>query len=98
MTSRHIPPLLEPYLASLPPEAALVIVSGILGATTNWLILRYLHSYLSKQPPPLPAPLQAETSGRADGSRSEGVVSVVLLSFMRHYVFWRDGAGRLVRL
>ncbi|KAK4102741.1 hypothetical protein N658DRAFT_446181, partial [Parathielavia hyrcaniae] len=44
MTSR-IPHLLEPYLA-LPDDAALLVVTGVLGASTNWLVLRQLHSLL----------------------------------------------------
>ncbi|KAL3420057.1 hypothetical protein PVAG01_08556 [Phlyctema vagabunda] len=44
MTSR-IPPLLEPYL-SLPPEASLVLLTSVLGASTNWLVLRFLYSTL----------------------------------------------------
>ena len=43
--STRIPPLLEPYLA-LPPEASLVLLTSVLGASSNWLVLRYLYSYL----------------------------------------------------
>ncbi|TVY71220.1 hypothetical protein LSUE1_G007580 [Lachnellula suecica] len=44
--SSKIPPLLEPYLA-LPPEASLVLLTSVLGASTNWLVLRFLHSALA---------------------------------------------------
>jgi elongator complex protein 6 len=44
MASR-IPPLLEPYLA-IPPEASLILLTSVLGASTNWLVLRYLYSAL----------------------------------------------------
>lgn len=40
MASR-IPPLLQPYV-QLPPPDSLTLVSGVLGASTNWLLLRYL--------------------------------------------------------
>jgi elongator complex protein 6 len=40
-----IPPLLFPYL-SLPPESSLILLTNILGASTNWLVLRYLYSFL----------------------------------------------------
>jgi len=43
--SSRIPPLLEPYLA-LPPEASLILLTSVLGASSNWLILRFLHSAL----------------------------------------------------
>ncbi|TVY15110.1 hypothetical protein LARI1_G005467 [Lachnellula arida] len=41
-----VPPLLEPYLA-LPPEASLILLTSVLGANTNWLVLRFLHSALA---------------------------------------------------
>src|SRR6266536_2515722 len=44
--SSRIPPLLEPYLA-LPPEASLILLTSVLGASSNWLILRFLHSALN---------------------------------------------------
>lgn len=72
-----LPPLLEQYLA-LPPEAALIMVTGVVGASTNWLVLRYLCSFL----------------GSPGGDDDD--TAVLLVSFMRDYSFWRDGAGRLV--
>jgi len=50
MANRPAPPLLEPYLG-LPPEAALVLLTGVLGASTNWLVLRYLQSVLAAPGP-----------------------------------------------
>lgn len=45
MSTTKIPPLLEPYL-SLPPEASLILLTSVLGASSNWLVLRHLYSYL----------------------------------------------------
>lgn len=45
MASR-IPRLLEPYL-SLPPETCLILLTSVLGASTNWVVLRFLHSTLT---------------------------------------------------
>jgi elongator complex protein 6 len=47
--SNRTPPLLEPYLA-LPPESSLILLTSILGASTNWLVLRHIYSYLKGQP------------------------------------------------
>ena len=85
--SSRIPPLLEPYLA-LPTEAALLLVTSVLGASSNWLVLRYLCSYL-------------KTAGSRDSVPSEdgpasNDVGVVLVSFLRDGAFWRDGSARLV--
>ncbi|KAJ0269182.1 hypothetical protein COL940_012681 [Colletotrichum noveboracense] len=74
----RIPHLLEPYLA-LPPECAQILLTSVLGASTNWLVLRYLYSYLRRPTEDAPA----------DDTR------VVLVSFMRDFAFWKEGAGRL---
>lgn len=83
----QIPPLLESYL-SLPPETSQIVLTGILGANTNWLVLRSLYSLLR--------PARPQT--RRDGTTPTGEedVKVLLVSFMRDYAFWKDGAGRLV--
>ncbi|KAI1140981.1 hypothetical protein F5Y05DRAFT_294134 [Hypoxylon sp. FL0543] len=85
MASR-IPPLLDTYL-HLPPETSLVLLSGVLGSTTNWLVLRYLYSLLSNLAVSVPA-------DALDVARNNGI-SVVLISFLRDYTFWKDGAGKL---
>jgi elongator complex protein 6 len=87
MASR-IPHLLEAYLA-LPPESSLILLTNVLGATTNWLVLRYLYSFLKASNKPL-----------QDGNENDGTqeTRVVLLSFLRDYAFWKEGAGRLVRI
>ncbi|KAK6208927.1 hypothetical protein QIS74_12445 [Colletotrichum tabaci] len=78
----RIPHVLESYLA-LPPECAQILLTSVLGASTNWLVLRYLYSYLRK-----PAAADEEASPAED-------VRVVLVSFMRDFAFWKEGAGRL---
>lgn len=84
----QIPPLLEAYL-SLPPETSQIVLTGILGASTNWLTLRYLYSLLR--------PATAAT--RLDRDDEDGAgedVKVLLVSFMRDHAFWKEGTGRLV--
>ncbi|KAL2874206.1 hypothetical protein SGCOL_010574 [Colletotrichum sp. CLE4] len=82
----RIPHLLESYLA-LPSEYAQILLTSVLGASTNWLVLRYLYTYLRK----LNA---AAEEGAAAASQSEDV-RIVLVSFMRDFAFWKEGAGRL---
>ncbi|KUJ14391.1 uncharacterized protein LY89DRAFT_137598 [Mollisia scopiformis] len=77
--SSRIPPLLEPYLA-LPPEASLVLLTSVLGASTNWLVLRFLHSALSEV---------------SSGVSPEDEPKVLLVSFMLDLAFWRENARRL---
>ncbi|UNI24376.1 hypothetical protein JDV02_010127 [Purpureocillium takamizusanense] len=82
-----VPPLLEPYLGP-PPEAALVVLTSVLGASTNWLVQRFLYSLLRHHRP------RGEGSGEGRNDNGDDV-GVVLVSFMRDGAFWRDGASRL---
>ncbi|EFQ29587.1 hypothetical protein CGRA01v4_14864 [Colletotrichum graminicola] len=83
----RIPHALEGYLA-LPPECAQILLTGVLGATTNWLVLRHLYSYLRK-----PAANGEEATTAAAAAAED--VRVVFVSFMRDFAFWKEGAGRL---
>ncbi|KAF7856340.1 hypothetical protein EAF04_009868 [Stromatinia cepivora] len=82
-TTRSLPPLLTPYL-SLPSstsyESSLILLTSVLGAGTNWVLLRYLSSLLST----------TEENGNG-----EGEVKVVFLSFMRDMNFWKEGARKI---
>ncbi|KAG6005718.1 hypothetical protein E4U21_007734 [Claviceps maximensis] len=40
-----LPPLLEPYLA-YPPQNSLVLLTNVLGASSNWLVLRWVYALL----------------------------------------------------
>lgn len=80
--SSRIPPLLEPYLA-LPPEASLILLTSVLGASSNWLVLRFLHSAL------IGSDASSDTS-------QEDEAKVVFVSFMRDLAFWKENAKRLV--
>ncbi|EHK43026.1 uncharacterized protein TrAtP1_001805 [Trichoderma atroviride] len=82
--SNKIPPLLEQHLA-LPREASLTILANTLGASSNWLVLRYLYSIL----------LQPGRGADAGLGEAEAGPGVVFLSFMRDLAFWREGASRM---
>ncbi|KAF4504160.1 hypothetical protein G6O67_008347 [Ophiocordyceps sinensis] len=83
-----VPPLLEPLLGQLPPEAALAVVTSVLGASANWLVLLWVHALLGRG---------RRQRGRDEleaGDDGDGV-AVVLVSFMRDGAFWREGAARI---
>lgn len=82
--SARIPSLLEPYVA-LPPEAALILLTSVLGASSNWLVLRFIYSTLQPQDAAPQTP---------PGEDSK----VLLVSFMRDLAFWKENARRLVDL
>lgn len=81
-----LPPLLAPYVSSL-PDSSLTVVSSILGATSNWLVLRFLYAALSSQ--------SVSTFG-TDELHNGTKKKVVLVSFVRSYEFWKAEAKRLV--
>ncbi|EMD65519.1 hypothetical protein COCSADRAFT_35558 [Bipolaris sorokiniana ND90Pr] len=72
--SSRIPPLLQPYI-QLPREDSLILLTSTLGASANWLLLRFLCDALS-------------TVTAQDGGE-EGH-NVVLVSWMRQYEFWKQ--------
>lgn len=86
--STRIPPLLQPYLA-LPPETSLIVLTSVLGASTNWLLLRYLHTLLGA------SPRSSNDTALPEDDVDRQDAAVLLVSFLRDFPFWRDGAGRL---
>lgn len=85
-----LPPLLTPYL-STQPESSLTLVSSILGATSNWLVLRFLHAALAGSP-------GSNVSLGLDDLHNGTKKKVVLVSFLRGWEFWRAEAKRLVSI
>lgn len=85
-TQPPLPPLLTPYVSSL-PQSSLTLLSSVLGATGNWLVLRYLYAALSAS---------TNTTFGADGLDNGKKRKVVLVSFLRSWDFWRSEAKRLV--
>ncbi|KAI6361423.1 hypothetical protein MCOR25_006516 [Pyricularia grisea] len=91
------PPLLEPYLG-LPAEASLIVLSGILGASTNWLVLRHLSSCLGSGgggASSFKHDVELDGSAGSPGVDHGTPPAVLLVSFLRDYGYWKDSAGRL---
>ncbi|KAK4211819.1 hypothetical protein QBC37DRAFT_426149 [Rhypophila decipiens] len=114
-SSRIIPHLLDPYLrptettTSDEAEPHLSIATSVLGASTNWLILRYLYAFLKQQqqqqqqqPPTQQQQQQQQQQQRESESPAGGseedeptTTNVILVSFLRDYSFWKENAGRI---
>lgn len=90
-TQPPLPPLLTPYVSAL-PQSSLTLVSSVLGATGNWLLLRYLYAVLSSSSG-ANATFGAGTDGLENDAKKR---KVVLVSFLRGWDFWRAEAKRLV--
>jgi len=91
--STRIPHLLEPYLPL--PASSLTLLTSVLGATTNWLLLRYLAQHLAR--PARGSDDEDHDEDEVGGKRRGGDKAIVFVSFMRDYAFWKEGAARLVR-
>jgi elongator complex protein 6 len=92
MSTRHrIPSTLEPYLR-LPPEAALILLTGTLACSANWLTARFAGSLLSTQ--------NLKPDSTADGRQgADREAAVVFVSFMREAGFWKNELRRtMVRI
>ncbi|KAF2997397.1 hypothetical protein E8E13_005098 [Curvularia kusanoi] len=76
--SSRIPPLLQPY-TKLPRNESLLLLTSTLGASANWLLIRFLCDALN--------------SSTSDGGADEAH-NVVLASWMRDYDFWRQEARK----
>ena len=80
----RLPHLLRSNL-SLPPSKSLVVLTSVINASTNWLLLRFL--------------LCLDINAAANQASGTTFASkIVLVSFLRDWEFWRDGARRIVSL
>jgi elongator complex protein 6 len=76
--SSRIPSHLQPYV-HLPRDDSVLLLTSTLGASANWLIVRFLCDALSNN---------AEDGGEEQGH------NVVLVSWMREYDFWKQEARK----
>lgn len=91
----RLPPLLESYIR-LPPEASLVLLTGVIDAAPHWVTLRFL-GHLLGQTNATPAAGKddvASTREADDDQVTDGDTSIVLVSWMRDRDFWRAEARR----
>ena len=77
-----IPPLLSNHFA-LPPESSLTLLTSVLGASSNWLVTRFLCTALTS--PKAPDAISASDTG----------VKIIFVSWLRDWPFWKEGAKRL---
>lgn len=104
MTTR-IPQPLSPYL-TIPPPHSLTLLTGLLGASANWLVIRYLYAALGSSSIGVRNGIDAhEAFTGASGASAGGLggseggsedVAVVLVTWMRDFEFWKTEARRSV--
>ncbi|EME38855.1 hypothetical protein DOTSEDRAFT_29050 [Dothistroma septosporum NZE10] len=82
MATRAPPSALEPYLR-LPPETSLILLTGTLGCSANWLLSRYVGNHLS---------LEDDDHSTVEPS------AVLLVSWLRDATFWKSEIRRTTGL
>ncbi|KAF2225297.1 hypothetical protein BDZ85DRAFT_280477 [Elsinoe ampelina] len=90
-TRNRIPPLLDAYI-KLPPEASLLLLTGVSNATPHWVTTRFLSRFFSQ--PAKRRPLVEEQDAALDADTDNDDVVVVLVSWMRDFDFWKTDARR----
>ena len=99
MSHPRIPTILQPFI-QVPSEHSLHVISHVLGASANWLIIRYLCAILGNGNHGRQH--DASVVDYLDGSMAtnntlndEGnLVAVVLVSWMREWEFWQTETRR----
>ncbi|KAF2839053.1 hypothetical protein M501DRAFT_1003602 [Patellaria atrata CBS 101060] len=96
MPSSRIPRLLEPY-TSIGPDESLVLLTSILGASTNWLVIRFICAVLDS-PKSQYGSRSAQDRREEDGVTGippgDGETAVVLVSWLRDRKFWSTECRR----
>lgn len=86
-----------PYPLSLyvspAPQSSLTLVTSVLDATSNWLILRYILAALNGQEPP---DKNTPVAGSL-GYENQENCKVVFVSILRGFEQWREMGKKMVR-
>ncbi|KAF2477290.1 uncharacterized protein BDR25DRAFT_321690 [Lindgomyces ingoldianus] len=81
LPSSRIPPLLQPY-TRLPKDDSIILLTSVLGASANWLIIRFLCDALTTD-------FKSDNEG-GNGADGPEETAVVLVSWVREWEFWKS--------
>ena len=90
-----VPPTLSPYVTPA-PQGSLTLVTSVLDAVSNWLLLRYVHAALKGN-------AVDKTHGGGDvlasdiGNDLQGNFNVIFVSVLRDFEQWREMGKKVVR-
>jgi hypothetical protein len=90
-----VPPTLSPYVTPA-PQGSLTLVTSVLDAVSNWLLLRYVHAALKDN-------AVDNTHGGGDvpasdiGNHLQENFNVIFVSVLRGFEQWREMGRKVVR-
>jgi elongator complex protein 6 len=90
-----VPPALSPYVTPA-PQGSLTLVTSVLDAVSNWLLLRYVHAALQDNE-------VNKTHGDGDilasdiGNHLQENFNVIFVSVLRGFEQWREMGKKVVR-
>jgi elongator complex protein 6 len=83
-----IPPTLSPFVKP-PAPGSLAVITSVLNATSNWLLLRYIYAALR--------PEKHDGQDGEDPEKTKEELKVILISFLRPFEIWKEMAKKIVR-
>jgi elongator complex protein 6 len=89
-----VPPVLSPYVTPA-PQGSLTLVTSVLDAASNWLLLRYVHAALTNN-------VSDKTHGSGDvlasdtGDHLQENFKVIFVSVLRGFEQWREMGKKVV--
>ena len=89
-----IPPLLLPYVAPA-PQGSLTLVTSVLDATSNWLLLRYVHAALDNHGSDETYD-RGHVLGSSTGHELQKISRVIFVSVLRGFEQWREMGKKVV--
>ena len=95
-----IPPTLSPFVRTSKP-GSLTLITSVLDATSNWLLLRYVYAALRPDlqdgRPTKATRFVAGIEGVTTDKKNEAL-NVILVSFLRSFELWKEMAKKIVSL
>ena len=85
----RIPHSLLPFIC-LPPEHGLYLITSVLGASSNWLLLRYLYAIFNQVRPYSEGDEELKHANKSQDAH----IAVVLVSWMQEWEFWKTETRR----
>jgi elongator complex protein 6 len=94
-----IPPNLAPFVQ--PPTAgSLTLITSVLDATSNWLLLRFIHAALRPEKQDGQRTKTTRVAATAEDETSDNKnenLKVILISFLRPFELWKEMAVKIAR-